>query len=42
MSSEIKKTASMGLVHSGSRDIAAHLKGIESLLMDTIFSDVAE
>jgi uroporphyrinogen decarboxylase len=35
VSSEIKKTASMGLGHSGPWNIAAHLRGTESLMMDT-------
>ena len=35
VSSEIKKTATMGLGHSGPWNIAAHLRGVESLLMDT-------
>ena len=35
VSSEIKKTATMGLGHSGPWNIAVHLRGTESLLMDT-------
>jgi hypothetical protein len=42
VSSEIKKTASMGMGHSGPWNIAAHLRGTESLVMDTNFPEVVE
>lgn len=35
VSSEIKKSATMGLGHSGPWNIAMHLRGTETLLMDT-------
>jgi uroporphyrinogen decarboxylase len=36
VSSEVKKTAAMGLGHSGPWNLAMHLRGAESLLLDTI------
>jgi len=36
VSSEVKKTAAVGLGHSGPWNLAMHLRGAESLLLDTI------
>jgi len=36
VSSEVKKTAAIGLGHSGPWNLAMHLRGAESLLLDTI------
>jgi uroporphyrinogen decarboxylase len=36
VSSQVRKTATVGLGHSGPWNIAIHLRGIESLLMDTV------
>jgi uroporphyrinogen decarboxylase len=36
VSAEIRKTATIGLGHSGPWNIAMHLRGVESLLMDTV------
>jgi uroporphyrinogen decarboxylase len=40
VSAQVKKTAALGLGHSGPWNIAMHLRGAESLLLDT-FSDPA-
>ncbi|MGD2269725.1 MAG: uroporphyrinogen decarboxylase family protein [Desulfobacterales bacterium] len=36
VSSRVRKTATVGLGHSGPWNIAIHLRGVESLLMDTV------
>ena len=36
ISSQVRKTATVGLGHSGPWNIAIHLRGIEALLMDTV------
>jgi uroporphyrinogen decarboxylase len=36
VSSEVKKTAAMGLGHSGPWNLAMHLRGAENLMMDTV------
>lgn len=36
VSSQVRKTATVGLGHSGPWNIAIHLRGVESLLMDTL------
>ena len=36
VSSQVRKTATVGLGHSGPWNIAMHLRGVEALLMDTV------
>ncbi|KPK16519.1 MAG: hypothetical protein AMK69_26225, partial [Nitrospira bacterium SG8_3] len=36
VSSQVRKEATMGLGHSGPWNLAMHLRGAESLLLDTI------